>query len=154
MVFYGMSHSTMPSFSTRITTVGKAYDYVEREIHTGYHHDTIYGFRFVPEGGEPTNIETEIILPDTAHPTIFNGRTFRIVYLDDNKRVLKNEAVDIAILSGKNTGFHDSLDARPGGKWLAIPVGAAFGIFGFGGLRYMKNDAMAAASDDDDAPSI
>jgi hypothetical protein len=154
ILFYGMSHSTMPSFSTRITAVGNAYDYMEREIHTGYHHDTIYGFRFAPEGGKPINIETEISLPDTAHPAIFDGRTFRIVYLADNKRVLKNEAVDIEILSGKNTGFHDSLDARPAGKWLAIPVGAAFGIFGFTGLRYMKKDAIAAASDDDDAPSI
>jgi hypothetical protein len=150
--FYGMSHSTVPSFSSRITAVGKAYDYVEREIHTGYHHDSIYGFRFVPEGGKPIEIETEIILPDTAHPAIFDGRTFRIVYLADSKRVLKNEAVNIDILSGKNTGFQDSLDARPVGKWLAIPLGAAFGVFGFAGLRYMKNDAIAAMSDEDDAP--
>ena len=127
--------------------MGKAYDYAEREIHTGYHHDTIYAFRFVPEGGEPINIETEIILPDTAHPAIFDGRTFRIVYLADSKRVLKNEAVDIAILYGKNMGFHDSLDPRPAGKWLAIPIGAAFGIFGFIGLRYMEDDAISAASD-------
>jgi hypothetical protein len=148
---YGMSHSTIPSFSTRITAVGKAYDFVQREIHTGYHHDTIYGFRFVPESGEPIDIETEIILPDWAAPAIFDGRTFRVVYLIDSRRVLKNEAVDIEILSGKHTGFHDSLDARPAGKWLAIPVGAAFGVFGFIGLRYMKGDAIAAASDDDDA---
>ncbi len=152
ILFYGMSHSTMPSFSARITAVGKAYDYVQREIHTGYHHDTIYGFRLVPEGGEPIDIETEISLPDAAHPAIFDGRTFRIVYLADSKRVLKNEAVDIEILSGKNTGFHDSRDARLAGKWLAIPVGTAFGIFGFIGLQNMKNDAIAAASDDDDAP--
>lgn len=151
--FYGLSHSTTPSFSTRITAVGKAYDYVEREIHTGYHHDTIYGFRFVPEGGGgggPIHIETEISLPDTAHPAIFNGQTFRIVYLADSERVLKNEAVDIEILSGKHKGFHDALDARPAGAWLAIPVGAAFFGFGFAGLRYMKEDAIAAASDDDD----
>lgn len=152
--FYGMSHSTVPSISTRITAVGKAYDYVERGIHTGYHHDTIYGFRFVPEGGEPINIETEISLPDAAHPAIFDGQVFRIVYLNDDARILKNEAIEIAILSGKHRGFHDSLDARPVGKWLAVPVGAAFGIFGFVGLRYMKIDAIAAASDDDDAPSI
>src|SRR4051794_4002555 len=59
--FYGLSHSTVPSFSKRVTAVGTACDYVEREIHTGYHHDTIYGFRFVPEnggGGGPINIET------------------------------------------------------------------------------------------------
>jgi hypothetical protein len=152
--FYAMSHSTMPSFSTRITTVGKAYDYMERDIHTGRHHDTIYGFRFVPEGGEPINIETEISLPDTAYPPIFDGRTFRIVYLADSKRIWKNEAVDIEILSGENTGFHDSLDARPAGVWLGIPVGAAFFGFGLAGLGYMKKDAISAASDDDETPSI
>jgi hypothetical protein len=74
--FYAMSHSTMPSFSNRVTVVGKAYDYRQREIHTGYHHDTIYGFRLVPEGGEPIDIETEISLLDAAHPEIFNGRVF------------------------------------------------------------------------------
>src|SRR5579862_1518136 len=151
--FYGMSHSTMPSFSTQITAIGQVYDYVDREVHTGYHHDTIYGFRFVPEGGEgggPLHIETEIVLPDTAHPTSFNGQNFRIVYLTDSKRVLKNEAVDIEILSGRHAGFHDSLDARSAGAWLAIPVGAAFLGFGVAGLRSMKEDAIAAASDDDD----
>jgi hypothetical protein len=99
--FYGMSHSTMPSFSARITAVGRAYDYMEREIHTGYHHDTIYRFRFV--------------------------------------------------LSDRHAGFHDSLDARPAGAWLAIPVGAAFLGFGLAGLKSMKEDAIAAASDDDDS---
>jgi hypothetical protein len=50
-------------------------------------------------------------------------------------------------------GFHDSLDARPVGKWLAIPIGAALATFGFVGLRYMDKDAKAAAQDDDDQPS-
>ena len=75
------------------------------------------------------------------------------MYLDDDQRVFKNEAIDIEILSGKNAGFHDSYDARPLGKWLGIPIGAALGIFGFVGLKYMKDDAIAAASDDDEAPS-
>lgn len=149
LAFYAMSHSTTPSFSARITMVGKAYDYTEREIHSGYHHDTIYSFRLVPEGKDPIQIETEIILPDTAHPTVFNGRTLRIVYLADSTRVLKNEAVDIAILSGANAGFHDSLDARLAGTWIGIPVGVAFLSFGLAGLRFMKEDAIKAASEDD-----
>jgi hypothetical protein len=148
--FYGMSHSTVPSFSRRITAVGKAYDHADREIHTGYHHDTVYGFRFVPEGGNPINIETQIILPDWNTPEIFDGQTFRVVYLDDDQRALKNEAIDIEILSGKNARFHDSYDARPVGKWLAIPIGAALGVFGFAGLKYMKDDAESAASSDND----
>jgi len=134
---------------------GLAYDYIEREVYSGYHHSTIYGFRFAPEGGGgggPINIETEISLLDAAHPEIFNGQLFRIVYLNDNGRVLKNEAIDIAVLSGEHKGFHRSLDARPVGKWLAIPIGTLFGIFGFFGLRYMEKDAIAAASDDDDPP--
>ena len=153
LFFYGLSHSTVPSFSRRITAVGKAYDHVDREIHTGYHHDTVYGFRFVPDGGNPIKVETQIILPDWNTPAIFDGQSFRVMYLDDDQRVFKNEAIDIEILSGKNAGFHDSYDARPVGKWLAIPIGAALGIFGFAGLKYMKDDAIAAASDDDDAPS-
>ena len=133
--------------------MGKAYDHVDREIHTSYHHDTVYGFRFVPDGGNPINIETQIILPNWGTPTIFDGQSFRIVYLDDDQRVFKNEAIDIEILSGKNAGFHDSFDARPDGKWLGIPIGAALSIFGFAGLKYMKDDAIAAASDEDEAPS-
>ena len=151
--FYAMSHSTMPSFSTRITAVGKAYDYVERETHFSYHDDTFYGFRFVPEGGEPINIETKIILPDTALPAIFDGRTLRIVYLNDDTRVRKKEAIDIAILSGKHSGFHDSLDAAPFGPWLWLPVGATFLGFRMLGLYYMKDDAAISAASDDDAPS-
>jgi hypothetical protein len=150
---YGLSHSTVPSFSHRITAVGKAYDHVGREIHTGYHHDTVYGFRFVPDRGNPINIETRIILPYWDTPAIFDGQSFRVVYLDDDQRVFKNEAIDIEILSGKNAGFHDSYDARPTGKWLGIPIGAALGIFGFFGLRYMKDDAESAASSDNDDAS-
>jgi hypothetical protein len=144
--FYGMSHATIPSFSTRITAVGKFYDYVERE---GYRGDATYSFRFVPEGGEAINIHTRILLPHRG----LDGRTYRVVYLTDDNRRLKNEAVDITILSGKDTGFHDSLDARPFGSWLAIPVGVAFFGFGMIGLTYRKDDANPAASDDVYNPS-
>jgi hypothetical protein len=137
---FGLSHSTAPSFATRITAIGKAYDYVERKRGR----DTYYGFRFVPDGGEPVNIETQIILPDWRTPANFDGRTFRVVYLQDSKRTLKNEAIEIEILSGKHSGFHDSLDGRPAGAWLGIPIGAALGAFGYFGLRYMKDDAISA----------
>jgi hypothetical protein len=146
--FYGMSHSTIPSFSTRITAVGKAYDYVPHI--SGSRHSNVYdSFRFVPEGGEAVNIETTIVLPGWET----NGRMLRLVYLKDSKRVLKNEAVDITILSGKYRGYHDSLDARPFGSWLGIPIGAAVLFFGYTGLRYRKGDAKSTASDDDDNPS-
>jgi hypothetical protein len=103
----------------------------------------------VPEDSEPIQIETPIILPGWGNPAVFNGRTFRIMYLGDTGRALKNEAIDIEILSGRDAGFHDSLDARPAGKWLAIPIGAALDVFGFFGLRYMKKDADSAAPDDE-----
>lgn len=151
--FYAMAHSTVPSFSPQITVVGKTYDYSQREIHTGYHHDTVYSFRLLPEGGEPIQIETEIILPGWADPAIFNGRTFRVVYLQDATRPVKNEAIDIEILSGKHSGYHESLDARPLGNWLGIPIGAAFLGFGMVGLKYMKDDAKSATEDEDDNPS-
>lgn len=139
---YGLFHSTAPSFATRITAVGRTYDFVERR----QGRDTFYGFRFVPDGGEPVKIETEIIIPGWADPAIFNGRIFRVVYLEDNKRAMKNEAIDIEILSGKHAGFHDSLDARPLGEWLGIPLGTGLVAFGFFGLKYMKDDAVSAAS--------
>lgn len=138
---YSLFHSTAPSFATRVTAIGKAYDYVERTRER----DTYYGFRFVPDGGEPVNIETEIILPGWADPAIFNGRTFRVVYLQDSKRIPQNEAIEIEIVSGKHAGYHDSLDARPAGTWLGIPIGAAFGAFGLFGLKYRKDDIASTA---------
>jgi hypothetical protein len=142
---YGLSHSTAPSFATRITAVGTTYDCVQRR----QGRDTYFVFRFVPDGGQPVDIETEIIIPSWAAPAIFNGRTFRVMYLKDNNRALKNEAIDIEILSGKHAGYHDSLDARPVGKWLGIPLGAALFAFGFLGLRFRRDDAMPKPSDDD-----
>jgi hypothetical protein len=146
-----LSHSTAPSFATRITAVGKAYDHVERRQGRN---NSFYGFRFVPENGNPVNIETDIILPDWDTPADFDGRTFRIVYLEDSNRFLKNKAIDIAILSGKHAGFHDSLDADPAGPWLGIPVGAALVGFGMLGFRYMKKDAAIRASSLPHLPTI
>ena len=136
---YGLSQSTAPSFANRITAVGRAYDYVERR----------HSFRFVPDDGQPVHIETELIIPGWAVPAIFNGRIFRVVYLEENNRDLKNEAIDIEILSGKDAGYHASVDARPLGKWLGIPLGAALASFGYFGLRYRKDDALSVAPDND-----
>jgi hypothetical protein len=143
---YGLAHSTAPSFAPRVTAVGKVYDHVE--VRQG--RDTHYGFHFVPdEGGEAVDIETSIILPGWARPEVFNGRTFRVVYLQSSTRALKNEAIDIEIQSGRDSGFHDSVDARPFGVWWAIPIGAALGAFGYFGLRYKKDDGISAAANDD-----
>jgi hypothetical protein len=126
--------------------VGKIYDYAERE---GYRGDAAYGFRFVPKGTESINIHTRILLPDRG----LGGGTYRVVYLQDDTRRLKHEAVDIAILSGKRTGFHASMDAAPFGSGLAIPAGIAFVGFGTFGLRYRKDDARVRDGSNDFWPS-
>jgi len=152
IIFYGLSHGTIPSFTSPITAVGKAYDYVNRRS-GGAHGNTYGSFRFVPEGGEAIHIETGILLPDWGTPANFDGRTFRVVYLQDSWRALKNEAVDITIVSGKHTGFHESLDARPLGSWLAIPIGASLLGFGWMAFRYRREDVNPAASDGEDNSS-
>lgn len=152
-IFYALSHSTIPSFSTPVTAVGKAYDYVQRGSYSRYS-SRYGGFRLVPEGGVTINIETKISLPDGGTPADFDGRTLRVVYLTDSHRVLRNEAVDITVLSGKHTGFHDSLDARPLGSWLGLPIGAALIALGYLLYYYGKGDAEPAASDTHDNSSI
>jgi hypothetical protein len=146
---YGLSHSTAPSFAPRITATGKAYDCEERK----QGRDSKFVFSFVPDEGDQVNIETRIAVPGWARPERFNGRTLRVVYLRDAHRSLSNEAIDIRILSGDGVGFHDFLDTRPGGVWLGVPIGAALASFGFFGLKYMKDDEIAAASEDDDSAS-
>jgi hypothetical protein len=148
---YGLFQSTAPSFATRIIAVGRSYDYVE---HRQGRNASYYSFRLVPDSGQPVNIETRIIIPGWGDPAIFNGRTFRVVYLEDNNRALKNEAIEIEILSGEHAGYRDFLDARPLGKWLAILLGAALGTFGYFGLRYRKDDAMLAASQNNTPTSL
>ncbi len=111
---YGLSHSTVPSFAPRITAVGKAYDHFERRRGR----ETSYGFRFVPEGGGSIMVETEIILPKWGIPAIFNGQTFRVVYLDDNDMTSRMSASIISILSGCRCWRFQRLQARTVGKWL------------------------------------
>jgi hypothetical protein len=101
-------------------------------------------FPFCARRSRSRKHEIEIIIPGWSDPAIFDGRTFRVAYLQDNKRTVKNEAIDIEILSGKDAGYHHSLDARPVGAWVGIPIGAAFGAFGLFGLKYRKDDAISA----------
>jgi hypothetical protein len=134
-----------PSFATRVTAVGKIHKYIERSAGR----NSYFEFSFMPDDGNPINMRSNISFPYWSDPSILDGRKFRLVYLQDSNRFMENEAIDLEIMSGRDAGFHDSLDARPVGIWLAIPIGAAFAIFGFAGLRYMKDDAVSAAEDDD-----
>lgn len=145
--FYGMSHATAPSFSTPITAIGRAYD----SIQVQHGRDREQGFRFVLDGGRSIPIETHIALPGWGVPEIFNGRELRVVYFDQQDRALKNEAIEIEILSGEHAGYRESFDARPNGRWLAVPIGATLAIFGYLGLKYMKDDEVKAAAERDKA---
>jgi hypothetical protein len=136
---YGLSHSTTPSFAPLVTVSGKASAFMNQT----YGRNSKFVFRFVREGGTPINIETHIIVPHWHNAEVFSGRTLKVTYLSDTSRSVSNEAVDIEILSGENTGWHDSLDARPFGIWLAIPIGAIIASFGYLGLRYRKSDLKA-----------
>jgi len=88
-----------------------------------------------------------LAFPDWNSPALFDRRTFRVVYLQDTKRELKNEAIDIEILAGQHAGYRDSLDARPVGAWLGVPIGSTFLTFGLFGLRYRKDDVVSRAGD-------
>jgi hypothetical protein len=147
--FYGLSHSTAPSLAPRITAIGKVYNHVE--VRRG--RDTHYGYDFVTNVGEPIHFETSIIIPGWGNPEVLNRSAFRIVYLQSPNRDRKNEAISIEILSGRDAGFHDFVDARVGGAWLTIPIGAAIASFGYLGLRYMKDDEKAAWDDTDEDAS-
>ena len=147
-----VSHSTVPSFSRRIrrwarlmtTWTGK---FIPATITTRY---TAFVSCLTEETHQHRNSNHPSIL---EHSRNFRRTIFRVVYLKDDQRVFKNEAIEIEILSGRNAGFHDSYDARPFGKWLEISIGATLGAFGFAGLKYMKDDAKSAASSDNDDAS-
>ncbi len=115
----------------------KAYDCVDKSIGR----TTKFGFRFVPEHGDPIDIETLIIIPGWANAEKFNGRVWRIVYLEDRDRDPKNEAIDIEIVSGDHAGWHDSRDARTFGFWLGIPAAIALKCFGILGIKFRKGES-------------
>jgi hypothetical protein len=136
---YGLSHSTAPSFAPQITAIGRASAFSEKSV--GRSSKFVFGF--VPETGNPVELETHIIVPHWGNAEIFGGRTLRITYVNDPLRSVSNEAIKIEIVNGDNAGWHDSLDARPFGLWLAIPVGALIAGFGYIGIRYRKDDLKA-----------
>ena len=150
LCMYGLSHSTTPSFAPRITVTGNATAFVEQR----YGRDSKFTFSFSPDGRSPVQLDTHIIVPHWGNSEIFGGRTLRITYLDDSYRTAKNEAIDIAILGGENAGWEDSLDARPLGIWLEIPLGGLIAGFGYLGIRYRKDDLAKAGPSDIASPSV
>lgn len=147
---YGLSHSTAPSFATRVTQTGKASAFVEQR----YGRDSKFTFTFSPEGQRPIQLDTHIIVPHWGNAEVFEGRTLRISYLNDPSRTARNEAIDIMILSGENAEWEDSLDARPLGIWLAVPIGGLIAGFGYLGLRFRKDDLAKVEASDITSPVV
>ncbi len=139
---YGLSHSTSPSFGRRVSSVGTASALVEQKVGG----DSKFVFAFIPSNGQPVNLQTRIIVPHWGNAEVFQRRTLRVTYLDDPARSVSNEAIEIEIVSGENVGWRDSLDARPFGVWLAIPIGAMIAGLGYIGLRYRREDLTATKS--------
>lgn len=118
MIVCGLAYTTTPSLAPRITLVGKAYDFVWRQ-----NGDSTLSFSFLSEEGvQPIYLETSITVPGWGHPEVLNGRIFRVAYVQRSVRPLKNEAIDIEILSGRDSGFHHSVDASPAGLWFGNSV--------------------------------
>jgi hypothetical protein len=58
------------------------------------------------------------------------------------------------ILSGENAGWEDSLDARPLGIWLEVPIGGLIAGFGYLGLRFKKDDLAKVEASDTTSPIV
>ena len=123
------ANSTKPSSAPRITITGAAADCVEHRIGRGNYS---YSFFFTPTTGVPIELESRIKAPlcwrDSQSGS--DGRVYRVQYLNDPNRRLKNEAIRIDVLQGKNAGWHGSVDARPFGLWLCVPFGIILIVIG------------------------
>ena len=139
--------STAPSSAPRVTVTGLAQGCIEHRIGRGNY---TYSFSISPAGGSPVQLTSRIKAPFcwTGTASDFDARVYRVVYLDDSNRNLKNEAIRIDVIGGQNTGWHGSVDARPFGLWLGIPGGIACiiigGIGAFRNRKALPDDSSAA----------
>jgi hypothetical protein len=117
---------TSPSWAPRITETGVAQGCVAQRIWRGRSRTYIYSFLFNPSNGTPIGLTTYINLPACWRGTnrVSDGRVYRVVYLDDPTRNLKNEAIQIEVVRGADSGWRGSRDARFFGWFLLAPIGA------------------------------
>lgn len=148
-LLFSLLNSTTPSFAPRITVTGKAFNCVRLGVGRNY----ARSFRFESENGGSIQIGTEIVVPPMCWQTsdYDAGSMYSVTFLDDAKRYPANEAIDIAVLTGRNTGWHKKLDARPFGFWLGAPAG---GFLMFMGLYLTRNDKGGAKSGAEQASSV
>jgi hypothetical protein len=130
------ANSTKPSSAPRVTVTGIVADCIEHQRGKG---NFTYSFVLVPITGVPVELESRIKAPLCWQGTgaASKGRVYRVVYLDDPNRNLKNEVVQIEVVQGENAGWHGAIDARPFGLWLGIPAGIVFIIIG--GIGMVRN---------------
>lgn len=123
------ANSTKPTSAPRITITGTAADCVEHRIGRSNY---TYSFVFTPIIGVPIKMESRIKAPLCwqDNQSRLDGRVYRVQYLDAPDRRLKNEAIRIDVLQGKNAGWHGSVDARPFGLWLGAPFGIVLIVIG------------------------
>lgn len=133
---FSAPYTTLPSTAPHVSIKGVARDCVR---HVVGRDNYTYSFQFEPFAGSPLNISTNIDAPICWNDSQrgMDGRVYRIIYLDDPTRNLKNEAIRIEVIAGQNAGWHKSVDARPFGLWLALPFG--FGLIIVGGVGAYRN---------------
>ena len=138
LLICSLVYSTVPSMAPRITLRGTASPFIEHRVGKS----SKFSFMFLPEHGQPIELETELVPPHWGNEEIFAGRVFNLTYLDTVNREVKHEVIDLEILTGANAGWHDSRDARFLGAWLCAPFGALFFGIGIFGLKYKSDEKM------------
>jgi hypothetical protein len=140
------ANSTMPSTAPRLTVSGLAQGCAQQTIGRG---NCIYSFLLMRTNAPSISLSTHIELPIcwSGPSTDSDGRLYRVKYLADPSRTLKNEAISIEVLAGPNSGWQSSVDARPFGLWLGIPTGLALILVrGIGAVRNRKADSDLSAT--------
>lgn len=132
-IVVGEFRSTVPSFAARAEITGRVSGCTTRRLGKGNY---VHYFSVQPEIGAPVNIETHVLGPMCwASSRDYDDRVYRVLYLRDARWNLFNEGIQVDVLSGRDTGWHSSLDARPFGLWLLMPIGGVFLIVGNYGIR-------------------
>jgi hypothetical protein len=133
------ANSTTPSSAPRTTLTGAAANCIEHRRGRG---SFTYSFVLTPTTGVPVRLETRIKAPICwqGGGTGSDAAEYRVVYLDDQDRDLRNEAIQVDVVHGQNAGWQGAVDSRPFGLWLGIPAGLALIVVGAIGM--MKNRRM------------
>ena len=136
-------NSTYPSFAPRVTIQGTVGNCTMVNIGSQRRPNYYASFLVRRADGSSVHLQSNIVGPmckiDNHGP---DQRIYRIIYLQDQKRPLGFEAISIEVLSGLDTGWHKSLDARPFGIWLGVLLAEFLGCMGIVGTNYGNKAAF------------